>query len=122
MSEFVEVKTAELAGFALNWFVAIAVRGEDRMPSPAQFKMWNDYHPSTDWAQGGPLLDMFDIAINGGVASGERVIYATLRAVDDGDPLSTATGPTRLVAACRAIVRNDLGDVVQVHADLAERK
>lgn len=146
MSKFVEVKTAELVGPALDWAVAnateawefahewfptmtldprfigirnVAVDGcvwlEPRNPfrqDPQPFR------PSTDWAQGGPLLDEYDIALNGGVADGERVIYATLRAVADDAPFATATGPTRLIALCRAIVAAKLGDVVQVPAEL----
>lgn len=139
MSLFVEMKTAELIGPALDWCVCMVVDGAkyhddygratlvmpgaaammDGLKRPRYAASTPDY--STDWAQGGPLIDKFDIAINGGVASGGRVIYATLRAVDDGDPFSTATGSTRLVAACRAIVRKELGDVAQVPAELVSK-
>lgn len=146
MSEFVEVKTDELVGPALDWAVAKAIgyqmievppdlhgnnAGEvlaptgliesgyrwpnvGRVHAAAFCKKW-----SVDWAQGGPLLDKYDIALNGGLADGERVIYATLRAVSDNSPFATAAGPTRLIAVCRAIVAAKLGDVVQVPAELA---
>lgn len=134
MSEFVEVRTSELAGQALDWAVAkaegmtahVAIDGniyasaacwirDRRFCAPGASEV---FKPSTDWTQGGPLLDKYDIALNGGLADGEMVIYATLRAVADNSPFATAAGPTRLIAVCRAIVAAKLGDVVQVPAEL----
>jgi len=123
MSEFVEVKTAELVGAALDLAIA-------QIEKPSNLICLNSFnggprtrgnlpHYSTIWTHGGPLLDKFDIALNGGFADGyfdRRVIYATLRDGARGDygQKALATGPTRLIAACRAVVRYKLGDVVQV--------
>lgn len=125
MSQFVEVKTAELVGPALDWSVAKAAgvelvehRGIDLRVEVCHGLATN-YAPSANWNQGGPLLDIYDIALNGGVVDGERATYATLRAVADDAPFATSTGPTRLIAACRAIVAAKLGYVVQVPVELA---
>lgn len=122
------VKTSELTGAAMDWAVAYALNGK-----PEFFKAFGaamlgssitgavlagNIYPSTSWSQCGPLLDKYDIALNGGVTDGERTIYATLRAVAGNSPFATATGPTRLVAACRAIVQSQLGDEVDVPAEL----
>lgn len=125
MSEFVEAKTAELTGAALDWAVAkvcgvryinsyIVTTERNAIGEIISSSAISNYRPSTDWAHGGTLLDRYDIALNGGVAGGERVIYATLRAVDDNEPFATATGSTRLIATCRAVVSAKLGDVVRV--------
>lgn len=134
MSEFVEVNTAELAGQALNWAVAkaegmtahVAIDGNiyasaacwirnRRFCAPGASEV---FKPSTDWTHGGPLLDKYDIALNGGLADGERVIYATLMAVADNSQFATAAGPTRLIAICRAVAGSKLGYVVQVPVEL----
>ncbi|WP_413616453.1 DUF2591 domain-containing protein [Halomonas cupida] len=77
------------------------------------------YSPSTDWAQGGTLLDRYDIALNSGVDSdGKRVIYATLRSVPKDAAYACGTGETCLIAAMRAIVAAQLGDEVDVPNEL----
>ena len=136
MSQFVEVKTTELTGPALDWCVCMVSTGAQyhddygraTLVMPGAAAMMNglkrpryaasvpDY--SSDWALGGPLLDEYDIALNGGADADGWVIYATLRAVDAGAPFACATGKNRLIAACRAIVRAMQGDVVQVPAEL----
>lgn len=118
MSEFVVVKTAELDGSALDWAVA-------QIEKPSNLICLNSFnggprtrgnlpHYSTCWTHGGPLLDKYDIALNGGKVGGERCIYATLRAVDANSPFATSIGPTRLIAACRSVVHYKIGDLVQV--------
>lgn len=126
MNGFVEVNSAELDGPALDWAVAIA--DEEEHPQVYGGVVYVngtkmdafavEYRPSTNWSQGGPLLDIYDIALNGGQPCGERAIYATLRAVDDEVALPTATGPTRLIAASRVIVVAKLGDMVMVPNEL----
>jgi len=104
MNDVLELKTAELSGLPLHWAVALADRGANKMPSPAQFKLWNDYQPSSSWIHGGVLFDKhaIDMTYHDG----------WLVAVEGGDAL----GPTKLIALCRAVVMAKLGDVVQVPA------
>ena len=127
MSQFVEVNTVGLTGPTLDWAVAKVIghsadweRSSGCLWFESSDHEWLVWSPSTDWAQGGPLLDKYDIALNGGFADEERVFYATLRDGNHGDygQLALATGPTRLISACRAVVRHKLGDVVLVPAEL----
>ena len=114
----VEVKTAELSGAALDWVVAKAVNQGVSMvgdwPHIVAFggKLCGRYSPSTDWSQGGPLIDEYAIAFEG-------FTDATIRAftmIDSG----VGFGAGHLVAACRAIVDARLGDVVRVPAELVQ--
>ena len=123
MSQFVEVKTAELAGSALDWAVA-QVESEKYIAKHITKTSLNlagqvvavehtaNYRPSSDWAQGGPLIDKYNIWLSGPI--GDRKEWSA--AID----LSTDEmhGETALIALCRCIVGARLGDVVQVPAEL----
>lgn len=134
----VEVKTAELTGPALDWAVAKAIgyqmievppdlhgnnAGEvlaptgliesgyrwpnvGRVHAAAFCKNW-----SVDWAQGGPLIDKHDVWLSDdeGACVASCPPHAGRFVVEGG---------TNLIAACRAIVVKELGDVVQVPAEL----
>lgn len=125
MSEFVEVKTAELIGMALDWAVALADRGPDRMPSAAQFKVWGDYRPSTSWMEGGPLIVSYQVALVPEANDGEVGTESSDRWIaeiyyDGGEHYATGACDSALIALCRAIVAAKLGDVVQVPVVLVE--
>ena len=129
MSQFVEVKTSELVGPALDWAVAMAEFWEADRPQDGQIRKGDVYmlvgpfrliglgvdkfySPSTNWAQGGPLIDECDVWLS----DDEEACVASCpphagRFVVDGG--------TNLIAACRAIVAAKLGDVVQVPVELA---
>jgi hypothetical protein len=93
------MKTSELQGAALDWAVAqceyFPVRNgfDDNCP---------EY--STDWAQGGPIIEREQIAV---YLNGE-----------DGwtgeDGWKRATGPTPLIAAMRCYVAIKFGDEVEI--------
>ena len=59
----VEVKTAELIGYALDWAVGMAVKDEDVRLYPDIRGHWlvgpfgKPWNPSEDWSQGGPLIE-----------------------------------------------------------------
>ena len=124
MSEMIEAKTADLAGEALNWAVAIAAGHKpfvqaahygipdrvflkvDRDPEDEGSLIGRRYKPFTDWAIAGPLLVRYNVAP---VATGAGEWIA-------GD--DEIAGPTALVAMCRAIVVDELGDTVQVPKEL----
>ena len=129
MSELFEVKTSELVGPALDWAVAMAEFWEADRPQDGQIRKGNVYmlvdpfrliglgvdkfySPSTNWAQGGPLIDECDVWLS----DDEEACVASCpphagRFVVDGG--------TNLIAACRAIVAAKLGDVVQAPVELA---
>jgi hypothetical protein len=109
-----KVKTSELQGAALDWAVAkceglmqgqIAIDGVTR----------GFYKPSTDWAQGGPIIEREKLG----------VWWATHYVDDDGveygnhwyaetDESIVGDGPTPLIAAMRCYVASKLGDEVEV--------
>ena len=109
MTEFVEVKTQDLSGEALDWAVGYAVREHDRDSRDAWRHDWlRCYSPSTDWSDGGPLIDRRVTALN---RSGTESWWAHAE-----DRLGL--GPTALIAACRAIVASVLGDIASVPKEL----
>lgn len=130
MSQFVEVKTAELTGPALDWCVCMVAAGAqyhddygratlvmpgaaammDGLKRPGYAASVPDY--SSDWALGGPLRDKYDVGIEPGVPDGLRYAYVP------GRDLDGSFGETALIALCRVIVATELGDVVQVPAEL----
>lgn len=107
MSAFAEMKTASLTGPALDWTVA---QVEGVSCTPHTIKRF--YRPSTDWSQGGPLRDKYDVGIEPGVPDGLPYAYVP------GRDLHGSRGETALIALCRAIVTAKLGDVVQVPEEL----
>ena len=129
MSEFVEVKTAELTGPALDWAVAYSLNGTKSFFSAFGARMLGrsilrevvrgEISPGTKWNQGGKLVDAFNVDFNtqGVDVDGAQLIEAT---VQDFESMQcwAAEGETRLEAMCRAIVAAKLGDVVQVPEEL----
>lgn len=114
----IEVRTSELEGLPLNWAVAQAlgfVTGEAAYCDPAWLldgkfvASKHRWRPSTDWSQGGPLIDKYRIAFDDGITD----FYACC---EGGD----GYGMSHLIAACRAIVAAKLGDVVQVPTELVQ--
>lgn len=105
----IEVKTADLIGKALDWAVCLAANGFSCLVT-------SDY--STDWAQGGPLIEEYrlEIVFSGSRSQGWECVKSwSYQEVDDTYPV----GETHLIAACRAIVAAKLGNVVSVPAELA---
>jgi hypothetical protein len=129
MSEFVEVKTAELEGAALDSAVARAIgayRGNYQFSESGPMdKAWifpgeipckattGKFSPSTDWSQGGPLIEKYMIGF--GVYSD-----AYFAVIGLNDRSGAENGPTHLIAACRAIVAAVLGETVQVPKGLCQ--
>lgn len=138
------MKTTELIGPALDWAVAKAagrmgqwirdearpltgivdidfdesgrlavyVPGRQRVP----YAPWS---PSTDWAQGGPIIERECLALE---CIGHCWEAYTMIEVADEDflvPQSVSqTGPTPLIAAMRCYVASKLGDEVEVPEEL----
>lgn len=92
----VKVKTSELIGPALDWAVATAEGISIHALCAGGFAVnCEDYSPSTDWSQGGPLI--------------EKYLGGCLLRVDE-----------LLLNAMRAIVLEQLGDVVSVPAEIVQ--
>ena len=121
-------KTSELTGVALDWAVAkcegatdfwfdtvathwVKLDGKDRA---LRYGWAQSYLPSTDWAQGGPIIERENIGVTPmtvtvGDDRGKRKWFA-----NHEDKTDFQDGPTALVAAMRCYVATKLGDTVDV--------
>lgn len=119
--ETVTLRTCDLIGAALDWAVA-KVEEVGVFPSASSkgtVTCWlsdkpkQQYSPSTRWRQGGPLIHSHEVAFLRNSIKPDPNIW--LSVLLDG---SMSSGPTHLIAACRAIVSAHLGDSVDVPAEL----
>lgn len=131
MSDFVEVKTTELVGSALDWAVAMADGWEADRPQAGQIRKGDIYmlvgpfrliglgadkfySPSTNWSQGGPIVEKEKIAL-------QWIGYWDARCDrprNEGGGSGYARGSTPLIALLRAIITAKLGETVHVPAEL----
>lgn len=102
-----KVKTSELTGIALNWAVAKAI-GEYKPVAVPSY--------STDWAQGGPIIEREDCWPSRyyGAAQSRGKVY---QASAYNGSSAYAQGPTPLIAAMRCYVASKLGDTVDIPED-----
>ena len=109
-----KIKTSELTGAALDWAVA---KYADKHVSIGDIH-WRNYSPSTNWAQGGPIIERERIEIQKG-----NPLYFP-KGNERGDyyePLWIAGkmhGSTPLIAAMRCLVASKLGDKIEVPDEL----
>lgn len=117
-----KIKTSELTGAALDWAVA---KAEGLMPFIDKSYYGKIYRygtfvepgrrsftPSTDWSQGGPIIERERIHV--GAASWSEWVASILPPRE-----ARGSGPTPLIAAMRAYVASKLGDEVEIPAGLA---
>ncbi len=102
------MKTSELTGAALDWAVARCegLRFEE-------WETWGNY--STDWAQGGPIIEREGISV-------DRIGGAWTADIADsvgGYIEHTESGTTPLIAAMRCYVASKRGDEVNVPKEIA---
>lgn len=116
-----KVKTSELQGAALDWAVAkcecITPVGsflDGVVPSPA---IMHQYHPSTDWAQGGPIIAREWLDITPWPNESDESLRWQCNQHDSIDCI--AFGPTPLIAAMRCYVTSKLGDEIDVPEELS---
>jgi hypothetical protein len=109
------MKTSELTGVALDWAVAQA-EGEDYCDHDGVDNIGNAFEAtrySTDWAQGGPIIERERIALR--YDSNEQEWQATY---PDEDGWIYGWGSTPLIAAMRCYVASKLGDEVEIPEEL----
>lgn len=70
------------------------------------------WHPSTDWADGGPIIELAAIAFLPGPATSPTPPFITWRAMVVGGP--RMDGPTHLIAGMRAFVAAKFGDEIDI--------
>ncbi len=111
-----KIKTNELTGGALDWAVALiefpapGYEDDDRLV----YVLGDDefhFTPSTNWAQGGPIIEREGINLT-------RISGALWDATIRG--AWTEDGHTPLVAAMRCYVGSVIGNEVEVPDELAE--
>ena len=117
-----KLKTSELQGAALDWAVANCEFPDANtqdievwvQPLPCDDLEDFKFQPSTDWAQGGPIIER------------ERISTQTTEDYWDAD-LTTesgafiqSVGDTPLIAAMRCYVASKMGDEVEVPDELLQ--
>ena len=114
-----KIKVSETTGAALDWLVA-KCEGlpVDALPglSVQSSANWPMY--STDWSQGGPIIEREKLELRPGLY--HSVIWACWGQTQHGERSSTQgkTGPTPLIAAMRCYVASKLGESVEVPEEL----
>jgi len=100
------MNTNQLIDLALNWAVARANGNTGTFGIDG----WN---PSTNWAQGGPIIERERITVDAR-EHGTLWVAHSRQVGQDG-----ITGPTPLIAAMRCFVASKLGDEVEVPPEIA---
>lgn len=112
------MKVAELSGAALDWAVA---KCEGYVAGPSGSYWINedecvDFRPSTDWSQGGPIIEQEGISL---YLDTNNLWQANI--FDDNPAVffgSGVEGSTPLIAAMRCYVASKLGEEVAVPEEL----
>jgi hypothetical protein len=129
MNAKTEVRVADLTGKALDWAVAIATGAEEVKTTehgvsciyqlPEGGCWTNFYQPSTDWSQGGLLIDVYRISfVTSGTGPQDEQGNEPIVALTSALHYKVCAGSTHLIAACRAIVATKLGELIRVPAEL----
>ena len=116
-----KIKTNELRGAALDWAVAKCEgRQEPEVVNnfPVAWYTWPNTHYSTDWAQGGPIIEREGISIRYSEKDARGAWYAVLGPNRFLSPDHEGSGPTPLIAAMRCYVASKLGDEVEIPEEL----
>jgi hypothetical protein len=114
------MKTSELTGAALDWAVAKCLGHTEfhnygsyiRIPTNPSGSL--RFCPSTDWAQGGPIIEREKI----GIVTSDKDANVWIGSIFEPDWKFNRTGPTPLIAAMRCYVASKLGDEVEVPTNL----
>lgn len=102
-----KVKMSELTGPALDWAVA-KCEGDFLPDGGVMLQTWPYY--SSDWAQGGPIIEKEGIAIS--FYPEQLCLYSANWGAWVG--AHSFHAPTPLVAAMRCYVTSKLGDEVEI--------
>ena len=109
------IKTNELTGAALDWAVT-KIEAERKL-----FTIYPQYITpySTDWAQGGPIIEREEIGIKrNSPCSDGRQWEASPSITAKGAGGKWGYGPTPLIAAMRCYATSKLGDDIDIPEEL----
>ncbi len=119
------MKTAELTGPALDWAVAKCEfdGAEDWDGTLEGIDSVSDlnggrYRPSTDWEQGGPIIEREGITVS--KDDGGWAAYFREKLFEDDGSEFWRNGPTPLIAAMRCYSASKLGDDVTLPLELEQ--
>lgn len=123
-----KIKTSELTGIALDWLVAKCegkveqgVYGTPELLGSGLHLHYCDvllshpYSPSTDWAEGGPIIESNEIELK----SVEEGVWQASNLFDDMEWYHFV-GYSPLEAAMRCLVAYKLGEEVEIPKELYE--
>jgi hypothetical protein len=105
------MKTSELTGAALDWAVA-KCEGLPVTEKHYDLRFIDEYPFSTDWSQGGPIIERKGIRIVKVAPTVWGAVYSS------GDIGREHFATTPLIAAMRCYVTNELGDEVEIPSEL----
>jgi len=133
------VRTEDLIGPALNWAVAKCESLEVSRSNGGSLVFdsykdcpegaineyndgrWHIYHPSTNWAQAGPIIEREKIQLS---FEEECAWYsfpaspAWIAMIGEGCDTRSSTSPDALVAAMRCYVASKIGNEVQIPEEM----
>lgn len=122
MKDFVQVKTSELTGQALDWAVVSSLNGKSLLGTAFPTVKWGEsftnavldgrIKPSTDWGQCGVLIDEYGIEF-------KWVTDATIEAYSYTLSENRVFGQSHLQAVCRLIAM-ELGETAMVPSILVK--
>ena len=117
------MKTAELTGAALDWAVAKCEGVTDWDSVDLVFRdddfCW--YEPSTNWAQGGPIIEREKIEFwTADSYQDEYGKFTSIKSAKHPASMQHYEGPTPLIAAMRCFVASKLGDTIDIPEELTE--
>lgn len=120
------IKTSEAIGFQLDWLVAKCegvtltehIDGNYSWLEHEVTGNWVTYSPSTDWSQGGPIIERESIALNFLKNAEPSPIWMASLNGGYNYPSIPKYGPTPLVAAMRCFCASKLGDEVEIPEEL----
>jgi len=109
------VKVSELQGAALDWAVAKCIHLINGDDLDIGFIKEYAYTPSTNWAQGGPIIEQERISVE------PCFDWQWVATLTEGPNIAfEEEGPTPLIAAMRCHVANKMGDEIEVPDELME--
>ena len=110
------MKTSELTGAALDWAVTCANYGINIDCVWSNFRRECEY--STDWAQGGPIIEREEIELTFDRAGETDTLWRSEMFDMEGVSIAHEYGPTPLIAAMRCYVASKLGDEIEIPEEL----
>ena len=104
------MKTSELTGAALDWAVAQIESGAGPDKAEKQWRYFGRvFRPSTEWAQGGPIIEREKISL-----SPLHLESWRSNVINDNLKSFWEDGPTPLIAAMRCYVASKFGEAVEI--------